>query len=99
MTHPPEREIGRELTDALHHSTGSYELVVAAIAAAGLGFWIDSVLGIRPVLTLTFAIIGFIGGGYSLYLRYRDQMATADASRAARRDPAHRDPERRDGAQ
>jgi len=86
VTNPPEREIGRELTGALHHSTGSYELVVAAIAAAGLGFWIDSVLGIRPVLTLTFAIAGFIGAGYSLFLKYRDQMATADADRTARRN-------------
>ncbi len=85
MTHPPEREIGRELTGALHHSTGSYELVVAALAAAALGFWIDTVLGIRPVLTLVFAMAGFVGAGYSIYLRYQDQMAVADADRTARR--------------
>ena len=83
MTHPPEREIGTELTDALHQSTGSYELVIAAIAAAGLGFWIDSVLGIVPVFTLIFALAGFIGAGYSLYLKYQDQMAEANQARTS----------------
>ncbi len=85
MTQPPEREIGRELTGALHHSTGSYELVVAAFAAAALGFWIDTVLGIRPILTLIFAVFGFVGAGYSIYLRYQAQMAVAEADRTARR--------------
>ncbi len=85
MTHPPEREIGRELTGALHRSTGSYELVVAAIAAAALGFWIDTVLGIRPVLTLIFAMVGFVGAGYSIYLQYQEQMTPAEADRPPRR--------------
>lgn len=84
MTLPPEREIGRELVGAMHHSTGSYELVVAALAAAGLGFWIDYVLGIVPVFTLIFAIVGFIGAGYSIYLRYQEQMETENADRTAR---------------
>ena len=85
MTHPPEREIGRELAGAMHHSTGSFELVIAALAAAGLGFWIDSVLGIVPVFTLIFALAGFIGAGYSLYLKYQEKMASENADRSARR--------------
>jgi len=81
---PPEREIGRELVGAMHHSTGSYELVVAALAAAGLGFWIDYVFGIVPLFTLIFAIAGFIGAGYSIYLQYQAQMETQNADRASR---------------
>ncbi len=86
MTNPPEREIGREVAGAMHRSTGSYELVVAAMAAAGLGFWIDSVLGIVPVLTLVFALAGFVGAGYSIWQTYQTQMATANEERIARRD-------------
>ena len=85
VSNPPEREIGSELGDAMRHSTGSYELVIAAIAAAGLGFWIDSVLGTVPVFTLIFAIAGFVGAGYSLYLSYQAKMATENADRSSRR--------------
>jgi F0F1-type ATP synthase assembly protein I len=84
VSNPPEREIGSELSDAMRHSTGSYELVIAAIAAAGLGFWIDSVIGIVPVFTLIFAIAGFVGAGYSIYLKYQEKMATENADRTAR---------------
>lgn len=85
MSNPPEREIGSELSDAMRHSTGSYELVIAAIAAAGLGFWIDYVLGLVPLFTLIFAIAGFIGAGYSLYLQYQEKMTTENAERETRR--------------
>lgn len=84
MTAAPEREIGHELTGALHDSTGSYELVIAAIAAAGFGFLIDRAFGILPVFTLVFAIAGFVGAGYSLWLKYREQMAVVTADRSAR---------------
>lgn len=84
MTRSPEREIGRDLTGALHDSTGSYELVVAALAAAGLGFLIDRAFGILPVFTLVFAIVGFVGAGYSLYLQYSAKMGTISAERSAR---------------
>ena len=70
----------------MHHSTGSYELVVAALAAAGLGFWIDNVVGTMPIFTLVFAFAGFVGAGYSLWLKYQSQMAVANDERAARRN-------------
>lgn len=85
MTHPPEREIGGELAGAMHQSTGSYELVIAALAAAAVGFWIDHVLGLTPIFTLVFAIAGFIGAGYSIYLKYTADMAEADAERTTRK--------------
>lgn len=86
MTLPPEREIGRELAGAMHQSTGSYELVIAAIAAAALGFWIDTVIGTRPIVMIVFALAGFIGAGYSIYLKYQAQMAAAEAVRIERRN-------------
>lgn len=88
MTLPPEREIGRELTGALHHSTGSYELVVGAIAAALLGLWIDNVLGIIPVFTLIFAVAGFVGASYSIWLNYQAKMTDENALRTERRNGA-----------
>lgn len=88
MSQPPEREISRELSDALHQSSGSYELVIAALAAAGLGFWIDYVVGTMPLFTLIFAVAGFIGAGYSLWLKYQAQMAAAEVERDERRGGA-----------
>jgi len=86
VTRPPEREVGRELAGALHHSTGSYELVVGAIAAALLGLWIDSVLGLVPIFTLIFAISGFIGASYSIWLNYQAKMVDEEALRLDRRN-------------
>ena len=88
VTLPPEREIGRELAGAMHRSTGSYELVIAAIAAAALGFWIDSVVGTRPIVMIVFAVAGFIGAAYSIYLKYQAEMAEAEAARVARKSGA-----------
>lgn len=84
MTPLPEREIGKELTGALNRSTGSYELVVAALGAAGFGYLIDRAFGIIPFFTLLFAFIGFIGAGYSLYLDYTKNMNAVSAERTAR---------------
>ena len=86
MTHPPEREIGGELVGVMHQSTGSYELVIAAIAAAAVGFGIDHLLGLTPVFTLIFAIAGFVGAGYSLYANYQQQMQAAEVERIDRRN-------------
>lgn len=84
MTPASEREIGSELTDALNDSTGSYELVIAAAGAAGFGWLIDRAFGLFPLFTLIFAVIGFIGAGYSLWLQYQARMETVSAERTAR---------------
>lgn len=84
MASQTERETSRELIGALNDSTGSYELVVAAVAAALLGLWIDSVIGTTPLFVLVFGLVGFIGASYSLYARYQMRMGVASAERAAR---------------
>lgn len=85
MTAAPEREIGNEISGALHDSTGGFELVIGALAAAGLGFLIDRAVGTTPLITIIFAVVGFIGATISIYYRYRATMDSADASRTARR--------------
>jgi len=84
VTLPPEREIGRELAGALHHSAGSYELVIAAIAASAVGFGIDRWLGTSPIFLLVFSLAGFIGAAYSIRLKYEAQMEAASAERDER---------------
>lgn len=86
MTDSPEREIGREMVGAMHHSTGSFELVGGAIVAACVGFALDRVLGLTPVLTTVFALAGFAGATYSIWFNYRTKMAVAHADRAQRRE-------------
>jgi len=88
VTLPPQREIGQEVAGALHQSTGSYELIIAAIAAAGLGFWIDSVVGTRPIFTLIFATAGFVGAAYSIYVKYQAEMQAETERRLGRRAEA-----------
>lgn len=85
MTPQPERTIGRDLTSALNDSTGSYELVFAVMAAAGFGFLVDRAFGTVPVVTIIFAVIGSIGGGYKLWLDYQARMDSAIAARNERR--------------
>lgn len=85
VSQPPEREIGGELADALRHSTGSYELVVAAVAAGAMGFGLDYLIGTTPIITIIFCIAGFVGAGYSLYLQYQDKMQAETSERTARR--------------
>lgn len=84
MTLPPEREIGRALTGALHHSTGSYELVIGAIAAGGVGYLVDRLVGSVPVFTLLFGLAGFALAGYGLWNNYRTQMQAAAGARRTR---------------
>lgn len=86
MTHPPEREIGHEMVGALHRSSGSFELVGGAVIAALVGFGLDRLFGLTPVLTLLFAVAGLVGASYSIWLNYQINMAAAADDRAQRRD-------------
>ncbi len=75
-TSPDEAAAGptSQISQGVTKSTGSFELVfsVAILALAGLG--LDTLLGWRPVLTVSFAIAGAIGAVASLYYRYRQAM-------------------------
>lgn len=66
-----------ELTHQLTTSHSGYELVVTPLLLGLLGFWLDGVFGIRPVLTIALSVFGVVGSVASFYLRYRHQMGEA----------------------
>jgi F0F1-type ATP synthase assembly protein I len=65
---------GSELSNDMRRSSGAYELVVSPVLLALLGLALDRWLGTVPVLTVTFAIIGFAGAAVLLYYRYKLEM-------------------------
>lgn len=82
MSKSPDQSIGRDFYSAIHDSSGSYELVISALAAAGLGWLIDSVAGTSPIFVLVFGLAGFIGASYSMYIRYTIKMQAATGRRS-----------------
>ena len=63
-----------DLTQSLHRSTGSYELVLGAVLLALIGLVLDRAVGTTPLFTVVFAIAGFLGAALSIYYRYRAAM-------------------------
>ena len=64
-----------DLTQSVHRSSGSFELVLGAVIFGLIGLLIDRALGITPVLTIVFTVGGLTGAVVSVYVRYRSQMA------------------------
>lgn len=73
------------MADGMRRSSGSFELVLAGVAFAFLGFLIDGALGTRPAFLLGFALIGFLGASARIFYGYRLQMEELEAAAAARR--------------
>jgi F0F1-type ATP synthase assembly protein I len=76
---------GRELTKGMHRSTGSYELVMAPLLLAFLGFFLDRWLGTTPLLILLLAVVGLVGASVNLYYGYKHEMEEHEANAAWRR--------------
>lgn len=66
-----------DLTQSVHRSTGSFELVFGAVLFSLLGLVVDRAAGTTPMFMLVFALAGFIGAAVSIYYRYKAQMVTA----------------------
>jgi F0F1-type ATP synthase assembly protein I len=64
----------RELTQSMHRSTGSYELVLSPLLLALLGLLIDHWLGTTPIITVICAVVGLGGAVTKLYIGYRTEM-------------------------
>ena len=63
------------LTEHANQSMGGYELVFAVVAFGAIGFWIDSLLGSTPWLTIACTVLGFVGAGLGIYYRYKAEIA------------------------
>ncbi len=65
----------RELTQHLHRSTGSYELVLSPVILGVLGYLADRWLGTVPVLTVLAVLVGLTGAVVKIYYGYQAEMA------------------------
>lgn len=70
-----------DLTQGVHRSSGSFELVLGAVLFALLGLVIDRALGTTPWLTIVLAVAGFAGATISIAYRYRTAMDDHAAQR------------------
>jgi F0F1-type ATP synthase assembly protein I len=70
---------GRELTESMHRSTGSYELVISPVLLALIGYGLDRWFGTVPVLTIIFAVVGLAGACVKLYYGYKNEMDEHEA--------------------
>ncbi len=62
----------RDFSDGLfNRSHGSFDLVFAPVLFALVGLGIDGLLGITPILTITFTLVGIIGAFAKLFYAYR----------------------------
>jgi positive regulator of sigma E activity len=53
-------------------------MVITPVMLGFLGAWLDSIVGITPILMVTFAALGVVGGFVSAYYRYEKRMAEHD---------------------
>ncbi len=71
-----------ELTQSVHRSSGSFELVLGAVLFSLVGLVVDRSAGTTPLFMVIFAAAGFAGAVVSTYYRYQRQMAEATAERS-----------------
>lgn len=63
-----------QMVSDVRRSTGGFELVLSPLLFALIGFGLDRLLGITPVLTVLFAIMGVAGAVTIVVLGYRREM-------------------------
>jgi F0F1-type ATP synthase assembly protein I len=76
-----------DLTQSVHRSSGSFELVFGAVLFSLIGLVVDRAAGSTPLFMLFFALAGFVGAAISIYFRYKDQMANAHHGQAGLAEP------------
>jgi F0F1-type ATP synthase assembly protein I len=70
----------RELTQQMHRSTGSYELVLSPVLLALIGYGLDRLFGTVPIITVLFAVLGLVGAIIKIYFGYRAEMEAHEAN-------------------
>ena len=69
-----------DLTQSVHRSSGSFELVLGAVLFSLIGLLLDRGMGTLPLFTVILAVAGFAGAAVSIYYRYKAQMTDARPS-------------------
>jgi len=76
-------EMNSAIRTAMWHGNGGAEIAIAPVLFGLAGFGLDGVLGIRPVLTVVFALIGLGGACANQYFRYTKRMERLNAEHTA----------------
>lgn len=63
-----------QLVSDVRRSTGGFELVLSPLLLALIGFGLDRLFGITPVLTVLFAVLGFAGAVTIIVIGYDREM-------------------------
>ena len=63
-----------QLISDVRRSSGGFELVLSPLLLALIGFGLDRLIGITPVLTVLFAIIGVAGAVTIVVIGYDREM-------------------------
>lgn len=64
-----------DITNSVHRSSGSFELVIGAVLFSLIGLLVDRSTGTTPLFMLLFAFAGFMGAAVSIYYRYKAAIA------------------------
>jgi F0F1-type ATP synthase assembly protein I len=64
----------QQLVSDVRRSTGGFELVLSPLLLALIGFGLDRLFGITPVLTVLFAVVGFAGAVTIIVIGYDREM-------------------------
>lgn len=70
---------GRELTEQMNRSTGSYELVLSPLILALIGYGLDRWFATVPLFTVLLAVLGLVGACIKIYYGYSAEMDQHDA--------------------
>ena len=61
--------------------SSAFEIALAPLIVAAAGYGLDRWLGIFPVLTTVFFVMGAVGAGAKLFYAYRTRMEIEEANR------------------
>ncbi len=64
-----------DLTQQMHNSSGSFELVLSGVVLGVIGYFVDGWAGTRPIFMVLFTVLGFAGAAASVYYRYKYEIA------------------------
>ena len=85
-------EVSKGFDDGL---SKAFELALTPAVLGVAGWWLDDRLGLTPLLTLLFCLLGVVGTSLSLWYRYDAAMKVQESAAADAR--AARTPRRRSG--